>query len=83
MSRLLNSMGVKSFCATRIHLPKLIFHALLNINIHAFEGALDGLIFEGGFTNYTLFNAFVTVLSFLVLNLTNKNEETTPITSRS
>ena len=42
-----------------------------NINIHACGGALDAFIFESNFPHHTRFNAFVSVLSFLVLNLKN------------
>ena len=72
MCRLLNSIGAKCFCATRAHLPKLFLHRLWKIvNIHACGGALDAFIFESNFPHHTRFNAFVWVLSFLVLNLKN------------
>ena len=71
MCWLLNSIGAKCFCATRAHLPKLFCTDCENINIHACGGALDAYIFESNFPHHTRFNAFVSVLSFLVLNLKN------------
>lgn len=41
------------------------------VNIHTCGGALDAFIFESNFPHHTRFNAFVWVLSFLVLNLKN------------
>ena len=60
-------MGAECFFATR--LPKLRFLYPENINMQACEGALEGCIFESSFPHDTCFNAFVLVLSFLVLNL--------------
>ena len=40
-----------------------------NMSIYTCGGALDGFIFESSFQHYTRFNVFVTVLSFLLLNL--------------
>ena len=71
MCRLLNSMGARCFYVTCTHLPKLRFSYTENINVQACKGALEGFIFESSFPHDTRFNAFVLVLSFLVLNLAN------------
>ena len=69
--RLFNSIGAKYFCATRTHLPKFFCTDCENINIHACGGALDAFIFQSTFPRHARFNAFVSVLSFLLFNLTN------------
>ena len=47
----------------------LFFLDCENVNIHTCGGALDGFIFKSSFPHYTRFNALVSVLNIIILNL--------------